>query len=435
MESIPLHQHRKISSFRPCAMLWDESLTWGIMARQTLMGASLPFDLLTSEDVRQGALSSYRMIFVPGGWASNKLEALGKEGQEEIRRFVEKGGSYFGICGGAGMATEEGIGLLPVVRKPKSERVPSFSGGIRLVCKNHTIWDGIDSHEFSVWWPSQFQIDINNINILAKYENPLCDAFSADINMEEGEAIGWSELELRYGILLNPARLRGEPAVLEGCYGQGKVILSLIHFDTPNDPNDAIVLRNIWKYLASYVPGQNQIRKELLKGQSIIHHLPPEIPRLIEEIDGAIDDLFNAGERNFLWYWRNPLLLHWRRGVRGMEYTTLITMIKETLKYIDALHSDYTCTSNGRTGNITELQLENDLVSIKERLLAFIEKAKRLLSRERFYLTSSLLSPLDSGDEEINRLRRILFASEMRHGGDFKCLIDMVDRLLFRLIK
>jgi hypothetical protein len=64
---------------KPCALLWDESFLWGLMARRALTEAGLPFDLLRSEDIRAGALSRYRMLFVPGGWASNKMDALGEQ--------------------------------------------------------------------------------------------------------------------------------------------------------------------------------------------------------------------------------------------------------------------------------------------------------------------------------------------------------------------
>ncbi len=57
-----------------------------------------------------------------------------------------------------------------------------------------------------------------------------------------GRSAGWSELEERYGIFLDPKRLKDEPAVVEGRFGQGKVILSLVHFDTPGDHNGATVL-------------------------------------------------------------------------------------------------------------------------------------------------------------------------------------------------
>ena len=109
-----------------CALLWDESFLWGLMAWRALREAGLPFDLLRSEDVRKGALCHYRMIFVPGGWASNKMSALGDQGMEEIRRFVAGGGNYLGICGGAGMATENGT------RSPADQKEVSEGKGPQL---------------------------------------------------------------------------------------------------------------------------------------------------------------------------------------------------------------------------------------------------------------------------------------------------------------
>jgi len=99
---------------RPCALLWDESFLWGVMAVRALREAGLPFNLLRSEEIRKDAFFRYRMIFVPGGWASNKIRTQGEGGREEILSFVAAGGSYLGICGGAGLATQNGLGFLPI---------------------------------------------------------------------------------------------------------------------------------------------------------------------------------------------------------------------------------------------------------------------------------------------------------------------------------
>jgi cobyrinic acid a,c-diamide synthase len=93
------------------ALLWDESFLWGLMAFNALKTASLPFELIRAEDIRNGALAGYAVLFVPGGWASNKLKALGDKGIGAIRDFVAEGGHYLGFCGGAGLATQDGIGL------------------------------------------------------------------------------------------------------------------------------------------------------------------------------------------------------------------------------------------------------------------------------------------------------------------------------------
>jgi putative intracellular protease/amidase len=419
---------------RPCALLWDESHLWGVMARRALGEAGLPYDLLRSEDIRGGALSRYRMIFVPGGWASNKLGALGQEGSEEIRRFVAVGGCYLGICGGAGMATEGGLGLLPVRRRPSKERVPSFSGPIRLSCGEHALWQDIETSVFSAWWPSQFLVADRDVRVLARYEEAQADAFSSDFNVADGGVVGWPDLERRYGILLDPARLRGEPGVVEGSFGSGRVVLSLVHFDTPGDRSGAVVLRNLWRHLASCSPCHPPTGGGVERGASL-RDVPQEALQSLEEIRAAVADLIAGGTRNFLWYWRNPLLLQWRRGVRGLEYSTLAVMVGEV---VACLRSPDTLDPDGRRvlpRSIGPSRLREDLREIREQLVPFCEKAKRLLVRERLAMMAAPLSPVECADREISSLREELFASAMSHGGLFKGLIDRVDRLLYDLIR
>jgi hypothetical protein len=414
-------------SKKACALLWDESLVWGLMAYQALTEAGLPFDLLRSDEIRGGALSRYRMLYVPGGWASQKLFALEDRGKKEIRRFVEEGGSYLGICGGAGMATEDGMCLLPIQRKPSTERVPSVSGPVRLSLAGHRIWQGVDRPIFFSWWPSQFRSADQGTRVLACYEELLPDAFSSDISVADGRVMGWPALETRYGILLDPARLHGEPAVLEGHCGRGNVLLSLVHFDTPGDRNGAAVLRNLWDYLASGWSSESRVRK----ARSRMRPLPDsaEFRDVIGGINTTIADLISTGSRNFLWYWRNPLLLQWRRGVRGLEYGTLAVMMEEIGKRLSSIDD-----GQAQAASLDLLRLKEEASEIRDQLIPFVEKAKRLVIRERLYMNTAPLSPLECADPEINRLRLELFGSAMSHGGDFKRLIDPIDRLLFNLI-
>jgi hypothetical protein len=421
-------EHRKKDApKRACALLWDESLAWGLMARRALREAGLPFDLLRSEEIRGGALSRYRMLLVPGGWASNKLSALGNRGQEEIRRFVEEGGSYLGICGGAGMATEDGIGLLPIRRKPTAERVASFSGPVRLTLAAHRIWQGIEMPLFNAWWPSQFQAGDQRTCVLATYEEALPDAFSSDIPVADGRVIGWPGLEKRYGILLDPARLHGEPAVMEGSFGRGRVVLSLIHFDTPGDSNGAAVLRNLWDDLAPGWSFASPVNKANSRSRPL-----PELMDAVEEIQTAAADLLASGSKHSLWYWRNPLLLQWRRGFRGLEYGTLAVMIGEIGTRLSDPRPD---SGPALPESMESSRMKEEVLEIRDQIIPFVEKAKDLLARERLFMQTAPLSPLECADAEISRLRQELFGSAMSHGGRFKQMIDVVDRLLFSLIR
>ena len=81
------------------------------------------------------------------------------------------------------------------------------------------------------------------------------------------------------------------------------------------------------------------------------------------------------------------------------------------------------------------MRWEEELKEIRGQLIPFCEKAKRLLIKERLYMMNAPLSPVECPDREISRLRQELFASAMSHGGQFKRLIDPIDRLLYQLIK
>lgn len=56
-------------------------------------------------DIRAGVLDQFEVVVFPGGSGSKQAAALGKEGRQAVRGFVESGGGYVGICAGAYLAT------------------------------------------------------------------------------------------------------------------------------------------------------------------------------------------------------------------------------------------------------------------------------------------------------------------------------------------
>ncbi|MFW9943726.1 MAG: BPL-N domain-containing protein, partial [Candidatus Sifarchaeia archaeon] len=54
--------------------------------------------------IREGALADYDLLVIPAGGGFEVF--LQNEGMDAICQFVEDGGSYFGICGGASFATD-----------------------------------------------------------------------------------------------------------------------------------------------------------------------------------------------------------------------------------------------------------------------------------------------------------------------------------------
>ncbi|MFI5295406.1 MAG: BPL-N domain-containing protein [Thermodesulfovibrionales bacterium] len=421
------------------AFLWDESFLWGVMSYKALRANGLSFDLFRSEDIRRGKLKDYSLLFVAGGWASNKLKSLGDDGVSEIKKFVRRGGNYLGFCGGAGLATLDGMGLVNVRRKPTKERVPSFSGRIRLDLIEHPIWKAIreggpkgggnsSSQIFQAWWPSQFLVEGEETKILATYRDALPDSFSADLNVGDTEAAGsWDKMEKIYGIKLDPDRLRNDPAVLEGKYGEGRVILSLIHFDTPGDENGPVVLGNLWEYLA----GEKSERRECGNHPQNAAGLSEpavyvDLMKAVHEFEAEVGELISLGMRNFLWFWRNPMLLQWRRGVRGLEYCTLYIMIREIAEIMRIKKAPW-------AGDVTS-RLERGLGVARSLLNPFIKDAKRLIIMERFALQNGHITYDRCEDPEIKKIRMELFSHSKSYGGLFKDVINEIDRVLFMLI-
>ncbi len=421
------------------AFFWDESFLWGLMSYKALRANNLSCDLIRSDDIRRGKLKDYSMLFVAGGWASNKLKSLGDDGVSEIKKFVRRGGNYLGFCGGAGLATLDGMGLINVKRKPTKERVPSFSGRIRLDLVEHPIWKGIgengpkggddpSSQIFQAWWPSQFLVEGEETKILATYRDALPDSFSADLNVGDTEAAGnWDEMEKIYGIKLDPDRLRNDPAVLEGKYGEGRVILSLIHFDTPCDENGSNVLRNLWEYLAGEKSaGRESGNHPQNETGHSEHAVYDDLMKTVNEFEAEVEELISLGMRNFLWFWRNPMLLQWRRGIRGLEYCTLFIMIREIAEVM----------------RMKKAPLDGDFISRLERGLGvarslldpFIKDAKRLLIMERSALQSGHITYDRCEDSEIRKIRTELFSHSKSYGGLFKDLLNEIDLVLFMLI-
>lgn len=403
------------------ALLWDESFLWGVMSMKALKQAGLHFELIRADEIVKGGLEKYAMLFVPGGWSSNKMKALGDAGVEALKRYVYEGGNYLGFCGGAGLATMDGIGLLTIRRKPTKDRVPSLSGRIMLELSGHAIFDGVPEPVFHAWWPPQFMLEDDGIEVLASYKKALPDSFSSDLNVGDVEACGnWVELEQLYGINLDPGRIINDPAVVEGSYGIGRVVLSLVHFDTLDDLNGMLVLRKLWKYLGGREESCSGTESHDIKEADADNAASST---LIAELESAVNAIIDLGIRNFLWFWRTPMLLQWRRGVRGLEYCTLCIMAREI-----AL----------RAGNCPadkEAEMEQRLKELIGPLIYFSEKAQRLLVLERLAMQSGHITYERCDDPEIKKIREELFSSSKSYGGLFKKIIDDIDTLLYVLIK
>ena len=71
--------------------------------------------IVKGPEIAGGVLKDYDVVIFSGGSGSKQAGGIGEAGREEVRKFVQNGGGYIGICGGAYLACSGfswGLGIL-----------------------------------------------------------------------------------------------------------------------------------------------------------------------------------------------------------------------------------------------------------------------------------------------------------------------------------
>ncbi len=401
-----MHQHTA-----PVALLWDESHLWGLLLHRALKALGAPLTLIKAEQVGAGALRGLGSgtLLVPGGWAKLKSLALGEDGRTAIREHVRGGGKYLGFCGGAGLAlgSERGAPFLDLCswsRKAARERLPNFSGHLKC-----TINEGGAKYEAAlpVWWPSQFEPGNEALEVLARYEEPGPDFWSADLDwsgIDAAEVGQWEEL---YGINLNPDRLRHEPCIVRGTYGQGTFVLSYAHLETPASPQaNTLFTRLLGLRSQAVVPDWDLSQEK-----------PLWADETLRSVHSSLADLVSFGQSHFLLFWRTPWLLGWRRGVPGSPMNFLLAMAWQARHTPPSPQAKDYWASQGK--------------KCRELCRDFCAQTRDYLLQERRILATSPSSPEASASPGLQRRKQELFGKFPGYGGLYGELLQTLDELLW----
>jgi hypothetical protein len=304
-------------------LLWDGGGLWSVMTWRACRDLGLPLKPIRAREVAAGGLKDAELLVVPGGWPSRKKQALGEAGRKALRQFVQGGGRYLGLCGGAGLAlaVEDGLGLVDLGRTRGAKRLPAASGPILVQATAeglaHPLWRGVDQPaRLHVWWPGQFAPTKEApVTVLARYQEPCPGFCCSDVRMDQTTPQELSDLEKQYGMRLDPAVLKGRPAVILAGLGQGELLLSYLHFDTPRSSTGARCLQNLWQAwlgLETKEPSLGRLGPL------------PAAKKLAEQAEALWQQGLDLG----LWEPRHPAMPLWRRGVRGLEVWSLVVLCR-----------------------------------------------------------------------------------------------------------
>ncbi len=183
----------------------------GITQVESCLSKSDGFEVksITAEEIRQGVLKNFDVLIHPGGSASKQGETLGVKGRESVKKFVEGGGGFIGICAGAYLATAEhpwSLGVLDatVIDRPHWAR---GEGDVKLRLTS----------------AGQQALELEKETCSIHFENgPLLGPGKKD-DIDDYEPLATFETEMRK----NDAPLgvmKGTTAIARGKFGKGRVV-------------------------------------------------------------------------------------------------------------------------------------------------------------------------------------------------------------------
>jgi putative intracellular protease/amidase len=164
------------------------------------------------EDIRAGSCDEFDVLVFSGGSGMGQSGALGDDGRERVKRFVNEGGTYIGICAGAYLASSGSKSWLELL--DVKTRSPLWARGRANL-----------EVELSPEGRTAFADDEAPPILYAN--GPVWEAAERD-DLEDAEVLAWYRSEVAKNG--TPEGLQVDtPALIHGAYGRGVAVAFSCH--------------------------------------------------------------------------------------------------------------------------------------------------------------------------------------------------------------
>ena len=183
-------------------------------------------------DIHDGILRQFDVVLFPGGSGSGQGKALDGPGRQEVRRFIDEGGGYVGVCAGSYLALHNyswGLKLLPL---DSYDRKHWRRGTGTVVMESTASGNAILGLE------AEKEVDIHF------GQGPLMVP-AAESDLPTPEILSY----YRTGIGKNgadPKTMIDTPAIVAGKFGFGRVVLFSPHPEKTNGLEELIMRAVVW---------------------------------------------------------------------------------------------------------------------------------------------------------------------------------------------
>jgi glutamine amidotransferase-like uncharacterized protein len=183
----------------------------GVKQVEDCLPASQGFKVktITADEIRDGALKNFDVLIHGGGSASKQGETLGDKGRDAVKKFVDGGGGFIGICAGAYLASAEYPWSLGVLNAKVIDR-PHWARGEGDVKLRMTA-------------AGQKALEPTKEVCTIHFENdPLLGPGNKD-DLDDYEPLAIFESEMRRNDA-PPGIMKGTTAIARGKFGKGRVV-------------------------------------------------------------------------------------------------------------------------------------------------------------------------------------------------------------------
>lgn len=224
------YKSQKITPLIPLykVAVYDNGNTWNITRILDGHTDTVHYDVLKGKDIRWSTIFDYDALIVGGGMAPDHKQELSEQGMADIRRFLQQGGLYLGICAGAFLSLDHKDYLSIINAKPKN--VVNWYRGTGQV-------------EVSITPSGRKIFDDSQVEL--RYANgPLFEpAGNSDLPPYEVLASFDSDMAENSA---PRGMMPGTPAIITAPYGQGRVLIMSPHPEYTTGRNEMLFQALQW---------------------------------------------------------------------------------------------------------------------------------------------------------------------------------------------
>lgn len=186
---------------------------------------------LTPDDIRKGKLQNFDVLIMPGGSGSKQSQKLEETGREEVKKFVDAGGGYVGICAGSYLASNHYSWSLGLINARVWDRA-HWARGQGTVSLNLTESGGqvlgTKAEEIDVYYAQGPLLVPDNDSKLPGYE--VLATYETEV-AKKGAPKG---------------AMIGTHAIIRSRFGKGRVICFSPHPEVSGGPNSIMATAVYW---------------------------------------------------------------------------------------------------------------------------------------------------------------------------------------------